>query len=654
MNRSTQRAIALLAPLALLAASARAADPTPATRTTMTTTTTADAWSAVCNGPDPTAPLLAQFRRDARGREVLATGLRRADYLRLIAGNVDFWKSHQDAHGAIIDPDRGEEWQYSTPCYALAAVTLVARAGRDDLLESAARAMDWSCERLAKREGATKHEDFYPPPLAHALPLFKGRVDAKRYDAWTAELASVDPFAIYRAAIGHNNWNVVSLSGEYRFHTLGIRPSLDYVEQSLAAQGKFFAHPFGLYTEGPMAYDLFPRMWADDLIAAGYGGRFAALLRAVLRRGAITSLFMQSPIGEWPTGGRSAQHQWNEAEECATFEMHAARGAADGDVELAGTFKRAAHLALASMFRWQRPTGELFIVKNRAEPAVRHGYEVYSGHSQYNLLAMAMLAIAHEQAAATDDVAERPAPADVGGFVLDLRERFGKVIANAGGTYVEVETAADPTHNPTGLLRVHRAGLASAIGPSDGLSAKTIELYPTTRPGRAIADKAPPVTAAVGPAWRLADGTWRSLAEFDAKRLTSAELRDVASSPDRVAFRIVYHADFGGPSSVVERYELTRDGVVRLSAELVDYAGPTRMIVPLLAHDGAAGTAITVDADRVTVRLGADAQSFAAPGATTIAAGDDWHAFRNGWARLGTAEFAGNRATLVIGPPSEK
>lgn len=32
---------------------------------------------------------------------------------------------------------------------------------------------------------------------------------------------------------------------------------------------------------------------------------------------------MQSPKGEWPTGGRSSQHQWNDAVQCALYEMRA-------------------------------------------------------------------------------------------------------------------------------------------------------------------------------------------------------------------------------------------------------------------------------------------------------------------------------------------
>lgn len=93
------------------------------------------------------------------------------------------------------------------------------------------------------------------------------------------------------------------------------------------------------------------------------------------------------------------------------------------------------------MFRWVRPSGEMQIVKNWMDPAQSFGYESYSGHSQYNLLPMSMLAIAYEHAAATEDVTERPAPSETGGYLLHI-EPLHKVFANAGGSYVEIDTAA--------------------------------------------------------------------------------------------------------------------------------------------------------------------------------------------------------------------
>ena len=604
-------------------------------------TVVADAWTTVSEWPDPIAPYVARFRAEiAKGPKVKSTGLTRGDYLKVIAGNVDYFKTLQDANGAIIDPHKKAEWQYSTPCFALAAATLAVHADRKDLLEPAAKAMDWATLTLSQRRAANAHEDFFAPQIAHALPLLKPLVDPARAAKWEANILGFDPFAVYRSQPGNGNWNVVALSGEFLFHKLGLRDNTGFVEQCLAGQGKWFNSPWGMYTEGPMPYDLFPRLWAAYMMAAGYAGPHADDLREVLRRGALTSLFLQSPAGELPAGGRSAHHQWNEAEQCAMYEIYAARALADGDKKMAGVFKRAAHLALGSMKRWIRPSGEMWIVKNHFDPALRHGYESYSAHSQYNLLPMAMLAIAYQHAAATEAVRENPAPADVGGYVLQIGAPFNKVVANAVGMYVEFDTAADPHYNPTGLLRVHRKGNNPQLGPSDGLVAGPA--YEVTT--------GPKTTAAVGPAWKDAEGKWRQLAEFDRAHITRASLLDVKETPREVSFQLLYEGYFGGPTLVSERVRVTPESVT-LTAELPNYGGPMRLVWPVLANDGAMETAVSVKGDTVRCAMGGDVQTFKAVGAKEVRVGDERYGCRNGVARVATAEFpAGGAVTLVIRP----
>src|SRR5205085_2303900 len=84
--------------------------------------------------------------------------------------------------------------------------------------------------------------------------------------------------------------------------------------------------------------------------------------------GGLSSLLIISPTGEWACGGRSAHHQWNEAASIVIFECNAIKWHQAGRDDIAGAMKRSAHLAYQSMQRWQRPSGEMWIVKNRAEP----------------------------------------------------------------------------------------------------------------------------------------------------------------------------------------------------------------------------------------------------------------------------------------------
>ncbi len=619
-------------------------------------------WGPVSSWSDPTALLWNQFRPAARqpGRDFKPTGLGRKDYLALIESEVDFWKKYQEGSGAIRDPYLGNEYQYSTPSYAWAAAVLVAHAGRDDLLDSAARATDRATETLSRRRAASGHEDFFSPMLAHVLPLLKDRVKPDRYARWVAALRRYDPYRTYRMKPGSNNWNVVSLSGEGHLQRLGLRPrSNGYLADSLGEQGKHFRSPYGVYTEGPMAYDHFPRLWAADLLADGYEGPLREELDEVLRRGALTSLFLQSPWGELPAGGRSAHHQWNEAQQCATYEIYAARAQEAGDKLLASVYKRAAHLSLASMKRWVRPSGEMQIVKNWVDPARRHGYESYSSHSQYNLLPMAMLAIAYEHAAPTEMLPEAPAPADAGGYVLHL-EALHKVVANAGGTYVEIDTRADHHYDATGLIRVHIKGVSPQLGPSDSLLASPKYRAPGPHAPR---------TTGIGISWKAGGGgagaaeDWRRLgALHSGQEVTGASVKVLAQKPKRVVFEVTYEGRFpGGVKTIVERYVVT-PGRVELTTRLPGYNGPTRYHWPVLADDGRAKTEIKVDPalKMVSVRApGAPtsgAQTFTAPGATHVDVAPGAFPNHNGWARVGEAHFPAGAAgsergvTLVIAP----
>ncbi len=611
------------------------------------------AWGPVLSWPDPTRALIEGHRkrlRSASPKSFKPTGLKRSDYLKLIGSEVDFWKTHQNREtGAIIDPYRKVEFQYSTPAFAHAGAALVAFAGRRDLVEVTAKSLDWAAHSLAERKAASNHEDFYAPMLAHAIRLLKPHVPAARSAAWENDIRRFDPYKTYRSAVGRGgNWNVVAASGEALFQMMGLRdPNSRFVEASFAGQGAVFGSPYGLYLEGPLPYDHFPRLWAADLIARGYVGAYHRELREVLRRASITSLFMQSPWGELPAGGRSAHHQWNEAEQCVTYEIYAARALHDGDEELAGIFKRAANLALGSMRRWVRPSGEMQIVKNWVDPSKAHAFEGYSAHSQYNLLAMSMLATAYEHGEAAQNVRERPAPADVGGYVLEIKE-LHKVFANAQGTYVELDTAADHGYDATGLIRVHFAGVSPQLGPSDSVLAKPKYRVPAGSPH--------PPTTGVGVAWRGADGAWHHLGEISKSDLKNVSVETSEVAGDHVSFRVRYEGSLGGGVSSVEEQFLLTPGELGVTTLLPGYGGPVRRVVPLLADDGRTETRLVANGASVMVsqpfRRGSGSQTFTAVGATSWSVGAEKYPNHNGWARLATAEYAsdaGNRGvTLVI------
>jgi hypothetical protein len=468
--------------------------------------------------------------------------------------------------------------------------------------------MTFATHALAYRTTANFHADFYIPLLMHTRRILKVRVPRETLEKWDEEFRMIVPETHYNDHQARANWNMVQIDGETMRRKDGLVATSQatsqpaYVERSFDKQEARFTK-FGMYADPniPLAYDAFPRLWMEDMMADGaYDGKHAQQIRDFLVLGGLSSLLMISPTGEWACGGRSAHHQWNEAENIVIFEINAVKWHNVGRDDIAGAMKRSAHLAYESMKRWQRPTGELWIVKNRAEPDTRLGYESYSSHSQYNLLPMAMLCIAFERA--DDSIKERPAPCEVGGFIFDVRETFHKVFANAGGMYIEIDTAADPHYNATGLQRVQRRGVP--LSPLSDSTASHRAFGPTTdktmvamSPGIEWKNL-PPVAAtpASSPSTRPADH-WQSLADFvqpvepkparGERVVESADLDIQSEQRDSVKFDLRYKLA-GENFAVQEEYWLKPDEVTG-SWKLVGDSLPaqTRISIPALVNDGA-------------------------------------------------------------------
>lgn len=524
------------------------------------------------------------------GAALSPTGVSRDSYLTLASGVVEYFRHFQAADGRIIDPFLHREYQYSTPAYALAAGTLVNNGSRMDLLDSASRALESSLYQLASGTASDRHGDFFILPTMLAYRQLRDRVDSAIRIRWTRYLAMIDPEIAYTDLIGGGqpdviNWNTGAIAGEFLRHQAGFT-GLGFVDRYLDAQLPRFT-PEGLYRDPgtPLVYDASARFNLLVLLEEGYGGKHRTALEVLLERGAWASLLMQSPSGDSPTGGRSTEHVWNDALACASFELWARRSRASGDMPAARAFKRGAHLAAQSLERWVRPSGEFWIVKNHFDPALRRGFEDYSSHSQYNLLAAAYLAMAGS--AADDAIPEGPSPADVGGFVIDLPD-FHKIFANSRGYYIEIERAADPHYNSTGLLRVHRRGMDNVLGPT--LNAP-IQEFPL----------------AVGVAWPAGDG-WESLAQFPAGTLRTSTSVEGAT-PDKVQFSVQYRLTGAAVESVTESYVLTPDQLT-VSIGFDRPVDRWKLRFPAFVTDGKETGKVSLTGNTVTVRSGDSAQRF--------------------------------------------
>ncbi|ADE53835.1 glycoside hydrolase family 88/105 protein [Coraliomargarita akajimensis] len=541
-------------------------------------------------------PLYAQinaFQQNQSAQAIEPTQLSKQDYLDVIAGQIRTMAQYQDAKGHIIDPVENHEKYYATPCYAH-SVAVLAKAGYpigDEIIESGMKALDASLASIGENT-ARDHSDFFTWPVVLAYNIFSEMATDDRAAKWTQLLEQVDhtKYHFYKEPIpstehmefykhynGHfsNNWNLVHVAGEWARTEHGFGDPW-YVDYCLTMQLPSFTE-YGMYTEwgNPLAYDAFARHYINGMFAEGYDSFLHTTYRDILWRGAWSSLFMQSPNGEQPTGHRSSHHIWNEAEQAVIFEIYATAYAEAGLKAEAGAFKRAANLSLQSVKQWIRPDGTGYVVKNRYPIEAKHGYERYTVHTTYNLLACSMLAQAWTFA--TDGIEEQASPADVGGYVAPIIGHFRKVFANAGGNYVEYDVKGDQKYNPTGLIRVHLKDGHPQLGPSDG----TAEIYGGEG-----------VSLSTGPIWKTGDSRWLRLAAYKVNPKVSI----VESSADKVTFKVTYpeasQTITVDPSGVTVKDEIAAKSADRFGVRF-----------PALVFDGMERSEIALNGNQASVRL---------------------------------------------------
>ncbi len=328
---------------------------------------------------------------------------------------------------------------------------------------------------------------------------------------------------------------------------------------------------------------------------------------------------------------------------CVTYELWAAKFKAAGDLVSAGAFKRAAALSVLSLRRWKQSSGAWWIVKNRFDPKLRHGYEGYSYFSQYNLLPASMLATAYLYA--DDSIVEGNSFAETGGFAYFTEKLYKvcstspltcllhrhatatslscrrprdsrQVIANAGGNYVEIELYPDaPTHDVLGLSRMHTQAADPLATGSAGapkapefscLDDSTVARDGEESPPECFTAKQNPTATGFGVAWQEAPGgAWQRLGDLSYTNVVTSSLSVQASATSNVQFTVTYTLDkTSAVSQVVEVYQVT-PLMVNVTASVTP-RGTLHAIAlayPALTSDGMYMGTIALDPSRSEAHL---------------------------------------------------
>ncbi|MCJ8167489.1 malectin domain-containing carbohydrate-binding protein [Pontibacter sp. E15-1] len=406
----------------------------------------------------------------------------REAYLDRVEGIVRASVKFQNSKGAVIDPYSHSEIQYATPYFAYAVGTLLSAGRAMDLLAAGVAAMNSATADVAggSKSIPDNHGEFFLAPLASAIPLYASHVSTSQLLAWKKRM-EMPVEAILRGPT--HNWRTYAMKGEwYRAKNGFINKAagVGWVERNWEStqKSRLTRNPWNFYRDTSSDPDTWPYESAARgnllaMVAEGYDGASRNDMLDALKKGTQSSLLLQDPSGQGVAGGRSGNHTWNDIVLANGYETMAELVHQEGDVRLAGQYRRAAALGFESVQRWRRADGTYSVTKNHFDPAERTRYAPYSHFTNYN--GYMMYHMAENYLRHVSDIPEQPAPNEIGGYTLVSDLGLATAVANAGGMQMQVSlrgsaaSAYSQYWTALGVVRLGRTGWDSRLGPSDGV-----------------------------------------------------------------------------------------------------------------------------------------------------------------------------------------
>jgi hypothetical protein len=533
------------------------------------------------------------------------TDVAREDLLEVIEAACAVMAAQQDSSGAIIDPYLQREHQYSTPYFAFAVGVLLDAGVGSDLKEAGIMAMEHSTLNFSKgtKSIPDEHGEFFISPLTHALDSYKNHIPEQQYEEWKRRMETPLRAVLQNFDGRINNWRTYAMKGEWSRAKKGLAEksyATEFIEKAwnqYSQRIRIVNDRWNLYQDWSsdpqsLAVEAVGRGNLIGLAMEGYDGPSSAEILTAVKNGTHTSLFMQAPDGQAPPNGRTDNHIFNDVLYQLAFETMAEEAWKQGNVRLAGQYRRAANLAFKSILRWQRSDtpwkGSFFITKNHFEPGDRIGYQPASQWGNYTGAIVQHLAEAY--LTRQSDIPEVPSPAEIGGYAFETDDRFGAFFANAAGFQVMVNLrgASVPKYGlswtPLGAVRLIREGWDGRLGPADGehdlKRGNTFDLI--TSSGDRVDRYRPQSGVSFGPEW-MERGHWVRLADLPANYQGEAEVHFVHPLLVRFTIHYSYVTGRGGPFFSQEFILTPTMLVTRLkSAQNI----PFGLTVPLLENDG--------------------------------------------------------------------
>ncbi|MBR1970853.1 MAG: hypothetical protein IKA17_10930 [Clostridia bacterium] len=348
---------------------------------------------------------------------------------------------------------------------------LIAHGRKTKYKDEFRKMMDLCCREIPTalgRNGCRVGNDFSVKELVFCLLEIEkaGIFDKSVTDGWRNELAKINPYETYSVIASVpperiNNWAAFGAVSEQVRKYAGIGDESSFIENQIKSQ-LFSFDENGMYRDPnePMVYDTVTRLQLALTLYFGFDGESKEKLEKELLKSADMTLNMQSVTGEIPFGGRSAQFLHNEAHFAALCEFYADLFGKCGDLNKAGQFKSAARIALESITYWLKMK-KIYHVKNYYDNDSMYGCEEYSYFDKYMVTASSMLYAGYIMA--DDNVDEVDCPAISENAICETSEYFHKVMCRYKDYFVEFETMADHHYDASGIGRIHKRGVPSAI-----------------------------------------------------------------------------------------------------------------------------------------------------------------------------------------------
>ena len=340
---------------------------------------------------------------------------------------------------------------------------LIANGRKTEYVDRFIEIMDICCENMPTVKAAN---DFTVKEVIFCIMALEEKgLFPEKTAYWRECLATVTPEKTYDVIARTptdkvHNWACFSAVSEFMRQYIGLANTEEFVDIQIPTQLQWMDEN-GMYRDpnDPMVYDLVPRGLLALILHFGYNGRYRAEVDERLRRAGLLTLKMQSVTGEIPYGGRSNQFPHNEAHLAVVCEYEANRYAALGDTDTASAFKRAVDKALESIALWltREPIRH---IKNRYPTETGYGCENYAYFDKYMITTASFLYAACLVCDESIPCAETDSDTV---YTATTSEHFHKVFLRSGDYFAEIDTAADPHYDCSGIGRIHKKDAPSVI-----------------------------------------------------------------------------------------------------------------------------------------------------------------------------------------------